>query len=110
MHCEQTAKRVTSQDAIWLHAVVLLNLRYQFRLDELQEIIGSSGRRELSSVWSGALRWGQVAGAVGVGNANQDHVRDAPAPYQKIYRAGGVGEVRIAVSHVHDRILDVVCG
>src|SRR5678816_3116527 len=108
MNNEETAERVTSQNAIRLHAILLLDLRNQFRRDEFEEIIGAAGGGELTCVRSGSLRWSQIASAIGVGDPHHDHFGHAAIPGKEFYGAAGMADVRVTVRHVHHRISALV--
>ena len=62
---------MTGQNSIRLHAVILLNLRYQFRFDKFQEFVCATGGGKLRGIWSDGV---MVTAGVGLRNAERAFV------------------------------------
>src|SRR5262245_49801102 len=92
------------EDAVGLRAVILLDLRDQFGLDEFEEPVRATAGRKfhfgpVRTPHRGVCR-GQVAGAVGVCDRHDDHFRHAPVAREEFDRAGGMAEMRVAVGQI----------
>src|SRR6185295_1049321 len=108
MNCEETAERVTCQNAVGLHSIALLDLGNNFCFYELQEIVGAAGRRELRGVGPCGLCRRQIACAVGVSNAYDDYFRHPAIASQELDCAAGMSDVGVAISHIEHWIGEFV--
>src|SRR6185503_12642619 len=98
---------MSREDAIRLHSILLLDLRNQLRLEELQEVVCTAARwkaQVAGGIFIGGLRRRQVTSTISVRDADDDQIRDTSVLSQEFNRARGVAHVTITVSHVEHRI------
>jgi hypothetical protein len=107
MNGHQAAEGVSRENAIARGAVALLDLRDQFGLDKVEEAVAAA----TSGISESAIRrllvrvaGGEVASAVGVGDAHNDERRHAVVLYQKVDGAADLVDMRGAVHEVEHRI------
>src|SRR3954462_3045106 len=95
MPCEHT---------VGLRAGLRLDERYQLGLDELEKLVGAAARREARVRVAGLVyaRRREVARAVCVGDADDNHLGHACVAREEGDRAARVLYVRVAVGHVED--------
>src|SRR6185503_5772726 len=94
-----------------LNAILLLNLRDELRLKELQKVVCTAAGWKLEfagGVFSARLLRRKISCAISVRDADYDQIRDPTVPRQEVNRTRGVAHVRVAVSHVEYGIPYVV--
>src|SRR4051794_13504570 len=101
VNCKEAAERVSREDAIGMDSVLALDIRNQFRLYELEEFIRAAARgKRLHSAarnWHRSVGRREVARAVCVRDADDNHLRDARVACKEGDGRDGVTHLRLAV-------------
>src|ERR1044071_7813183 len=98
---------MSGEYAIRLHSILLLDLRNELSLKELQKVVRATTRRKSQiTPWGfiSRLRRREIASAIGVRNTDDNQIRDTTVLHKELDRARRVAHVRVAVSHIEDRI------
>src|SRR5215207_1811203 len=98
---------MSGENSIRLNSILLLDVRNEFSLNELQKIVCTATRRSLQlavCVFGSRLHRRQVTSTIGVSDANHNQFRHTIVSRQELNGARGVADVSVAVSHVEYRV------
>src|ERR1044071_1873751 len=98
---------MSRENAIRLHSILLLDLRNELSLKELQKVVCAATGWKLqfaSGVLVGGLHRRQVSSTISVRDADYNQIRDTTVSGKEFNGTRGVAHVSVAVSHVEYRI------
>ena len=107
MDREEAAERMPGEDAERQGAVVRLDVRDCFLLEEIQEPVRAAARRQFHHRPVGTChvrpRRRQVSRAIGVRHGDDDHVWHQPVPRQEGDGSPRVHEMRVSIGEIQNR-------